>query len=318
MPPLPSFLPLIAAFALACAAYLAFRLAAGIRKHKTTLGAYRQAPQPGGEAQHVAATLATPEIPMGSPAYKIRLAFSSKYLDVAGWEKTARWVAIGVLAAAVAVPILILGLPLTLLAAAPIVAYVVVSTYIENQWATVRLSMEKEIPTLLGRLASFNKVNPDVAQSLDLVGRTLDPANPLRPWVSRLAEQVNRKSPEGIAALQSEAALISPAILLTVVEVARMAETGGEGYAEALRAAAANTGELIQAKVKAGAVAAGAWGTIRTIILALGVTLGSVLVNPVSKPAFTTPVMQIAILACFAWAAFGFWQIRDAVADVTE
>jgi len=65
-------------------------------------------------------------------------------------------------------------------------------------------------------------------------------------------------------------------------------------------------------------VAAGAWGTTRTILLALGFTLGAVLVNPVSKPAFQTPLLQLGLLLVVVWGGFGYWQIRDAIASVTE
>ena len=108
------------------------------------------------------------------------------------------------------------------------------------------------------------------------------------------------------------------ALLLAVVEIGRLWETGGGGYIEALRLAAVHMAELMETRLQASAVAAGAWGTARTILLALSFTLGAVLVNPVSKPAFQTPLMQGVMLAALVWAGFGYWNIKDAITAVAD
>jgi hypothetical protein len=118
--------------------------------------------------------------------------------------------------------------------------------------------------------------------------------------------------------MQVEAHSISPSLLLAVVEIGRLWETGGQGYTDALRLASENMADLIETRSQAHEVAAGAWGTARTILLALGFTLGSVLVNPISKPAFQMPALQFGLLAAVAWAGLGYWHIRDMIATVAD
>jgi len=118
--------------------------------------------------------------------------------------------------------------------------------------------------------------------------------------------------------MQRQAQQISPALLLVVVEIGRLWETGGKGYSDALRQASENLASLVETRSQANAVAAGAWGTTRTILIALGFTLGMVLVNPISKPAFQQILMQIALLAMMFWGGLGYWQIKDAINSVTE
>ncbi len=63
-------------------------------------------------------------------------------------------------------------------------------------------------------------------------------------------------------------------------------------------------------------MAAGAWGTTRTILIALGFTLGMVLVNPISKPAFQQPLMQVALLAMIEGYAPSYGGYSDIIGGV--
>ena len=146
----------------------------------------------------------------------------------------------------------------------------------------------------------------------------LDPEKPLRTWVKRLAASLQAGGKHGLEEMQVEAQSISTSLLLAVVEIGRVWETGGQGYTDALRIGSENMASLMETRSQAHAVAEGAWSTARTILLALGFTLGSVLLNPISKPAFATPIMQFGLLAAIAWAGLGYWQIRDMIAVVTE
>ncbi len=219
---------------------------------------------------------------------------------------------------ALAVPILIIGLPLLLLLAAPFLGYVALNATIDSKWESVCLNIDKELPTMLTRLSSLLKANPNLIETLDNVAEGLDPHKPLQAWIRRFAGKLQSSGRQGLEEAQAEAQRISPALLLAVVEIGRLWETGGGGYIEALRQASLNMADLMETRSQASAVAAGAWGTARTILLALSFTLGAVLVNPISKTAFQTPLMQGVMLAAFVWAGFGYWNIKDAINEVVE
>jgi len=256
--------------------------------------------------------------PLGSQAYKISLAFAAAGCNVRGWERQALYLAYALTGLVLALPVLLLGLPFVLLLGSPFLGFVAVNALIDSRWQAVQMGFEREVPTLLSRLASLLKANPNLIESLGTVARGLDPGKPLQAWVVRLADELHGRGPAGLLAMQREAEGISPALLLAVIEIGRMWETGGGGYSEALRLTALNLSDLLETRSQAFAVGVGAWSAARTILLALGFTLAVVLVNPVSKAYFTTPLIQAALLLVMVWGGIGYWNIRDAIHDVME
>lgn len=255
---------------------------------------------------------------IGSREYRIALAFSAYGLDVSGWEVIAYYLAYALLATLFCLPVLLFDLPYSLLLAAWFIAYVAINAIVDSRWGRYRQDMEKEIPTLLIRLSSLLKANPNLIASLDSVADGLDPDKPLQAWIQRFASRLQASGKGCLDELQRQAQQISPALLLVVVEIGRLWETGGKGYSDALRMASENLASLVETRSQANAVAAGAWGTTRTILIALGLTLGMVLVNPISKPVFQQPLMQVALLGMIIWGGLGYWQIKDAINSVTE
>ena len=311
MEALHRILPFLAAASLAWIGYILFSsLSAQVRtKTEKALADFSRTDAP---------LKSSGEALMGSPEYKICLGFSGFGLNVAGWEQLALYGSAALAGVALGVPIWVSGLPLVLIPAAPFLGYVAINATIDGKWEAIRLDMDKELPTMLTRLSSLLKANPNLIETLDNVAEGLDPQKPLQDWVRRFAGKLQSAGRQGLQEAQAEAQRISPALLLAVVEIGRLWETGGTGYIEALRQAAVNMADLMETRSQASAVAAGAWGTARTILLALSFTLGAVLVNPVSKPAFQTPLMQGVMLAALVWAGFGYWNIKDAIAEVVE
>lgn len=313
LPLLRSLAPITAAAALACLLYLGSgALLAGMQSGaaKALSGYYAQPVNPG-DGQ-------TSGPPMGSRAYRIQLAFSAYGLNVSGWEEMAVYLTTALFSSLVVGSIWLAGLPPVLMLAGIFIVYTAVSAFVEGRWEGQKLAIEKEIPTLLMRLSSLIKANPNLIETLDNLAAGLDPQKPLQGIVRRLASRLQAAGRHGLEEMQAEAEGISPSLLLAVVEIGRMWETGGQGYSDALRLAADNLASLMETRSQASALAAGAWGTARTILIALGVTLGTVMANPISKPAFQLPLIQAMLVGAVVWGGIGFWRIRDMIAAVTE
>ena len=255
---------------------------------------------------------------MGSEAYKIRLAYAGFGINVTGWEKPALYLTYLGVGAGLLVPVLFFGLPVVLALGIPFIGFVAVNALVDSKWQALRMDLEREIPVMLARLSSLLKANPNLIETLENIAEGLDPQKPLKPWVLRLANKLQSQRRKGLEDMQAEAHRISPSLLLAVVEIGRVWETGGGGYSEALRMAAANLSTLMETRSQAYAVSTGAWSTARTILLALGFTLGIVIVSPVSKPYFSTFIIQMALLVVMIWGGIGYWNIRDAINDVVE
>jgi len=255
---------------------------------------------------------------MGSQVFKVRLAFRAYGLEVAGRETLALWTVYGVGMGLLLLGMMLGQVPKILWLAAPFLSYFLCNGIIASRWSQYRQALEQELPTFLLRLSSYLQANPNLIQALDEVAQGLDPSKPLQSWMRSLADDLQKG---GVSALQSreqEAGAVSPTLLLAVVEIGRVWQTGGQGYLHALKMAAENMATLLETRAQAQAVAAGAWGTARTILIALSITLGATLLNPVSRPAMQTPLIQGALLFALLWAGLGFGQIKDLVDSLVE
>ena len=303
-------IPLIAAGALAVIAYYAlewlFSLAAGSRKALADFGNLQNSSKD------------SPQASMGSQPYKIRLAFSGYGLDVSGWEETALYLAYGVVALGLLVPIALAGFPPVIWLAAPGLSYVIVNGLVTGKWTKVRQAIEKEIPLLLTRLSGSLQASANVLNALSEEAEDLEPGGPLQAWVRRLVQKMQSNGVSGLQEMQQEARDISPALLLFAVQVERLYVTGGQGYVQAFHMTSQNLSNLLETRAEAMAVADGAWGTVRIIALALGGAVASVMLNPASQVISGNPLVQIAILLAICWAGVGWWYIGNTIQTATE
>ena len=307
---LRTILPLVAASALAAIGFYTLEwllsLAAGSRKALADFSNTREAGKNG------------QQVSMGSQPYKIRLAFSSYGLDVSGWEETALYLAYGLAALVLLVPIALAGFPPVIWLAAPGLAYVIVNSLVAGKWNKVRQAIEKEIPLLLTRLSGSLQASANVLNALSEEAEDLEPGGPLQAWVRRLVQKMQSAGVAGLQEMQQEARDISPALLLFSVQVERLYATGGQGYLQAFQMTSQNLSNLLETRAEAVAVADGAWGTIRIIVLALGGAVASVMLNPASKTISGNPLVQVAILIAIVWAGVGWWYIGDTIQTATE
>lgn len=306
--------PLLAAGALAAALYSLFNwLLAWQRGAQRALADFHQAALGNtGQAEQVKPGR------MGSKTYKIRLAFTSYGLDVAGWEETALVLAYALLAGAILLPMTLLQLPTILWLAAPPLGFFLVNGIVEGKWSKTRQKIEKEIPLLLTRLSGALQASSNALAVLSEEAENLEPGGPLQAWLINLTRRIQAEGVPGLQAIQEEAKDISPALLLFAVQVERLYETGGQGYVDAFQMTADNLSGLLETRAEANAVADGAWGTVRIIALALGAAMGSILINPASQAISSNPIVQVGMLFALVWAGIGFWYIGNTIREATE
>jgi len=259
-----------------------------------------------------------PAAPIGSPAYKIRLAFAGFGLDVNGHEQLSLYVTIGILSLGLAISAAAFGLPTLFWLGGPAIAYFAVNSLVKGKWNQVCTALEREIPSFLMNLSSVIQLTPNVIQALEDASLSLDPGGYLRPWIERLVHGIQSQGKKGLDEIQAEAGDISPSLLLAVVEIGRLWETGGQGYSRSFQMVAENLGSILEGHARASSKAAGAWGTIRVIVLALGGAILLAFSAPGSSALFRTPTAQIAILLAIAWATFGFSYIGDLIHETIE
>ncbi len=188
----------------------------------------------------------------------------------------------------------------------------------KHKWGSVQKAIEKEIPSFMMNLSGMIQLTPNVLRALEDASLSLDPHGMLKPWILRLASWLQSSGKKGLQEMQAEAQDISPSLLLLVVEVGRLWETGGQGYTQSFQMVSENMAGILEGRAKASAKADGAWGTIRVIVLALGGSLFLAFSSPGSSALFRTPTAQVAVAVALAWALFGFSYIGDLIRQSVE
>jgi len=254
----------------------------------------------------------------GSFEHKVRLAAMQYRLNVVGKESLYYYGGMVVVALAALLGLMFLGVPLPLYLLAPVLGWVVVNGQVNGAWSKMRLALEKELPTFLLRMSATIQATPNVPQAVADVTASLDPAGPLQAWMKRLLAAMQTGGRKGLEEMREEAAAISPSLMLAVMELERLWETGGSGYVEAFRLAADNLASILEGRAMAAAKADGAWGTVRVILLALGGSLVVAMSSGAGGGLFNTPAVQVGLLVALAWAALGWNVIGDMIREVME
>jgi Flp pilus assembly protein TadB len=260
----------------------------------------------------------SPGPPIGSSSYMIRLAFASIGLDVGGKERYSLYFSSGLVGFALSGIAVIFRLPPIFWLSSPVVGYFVINSLVRRTWDRLCRRIEKEIPSYLLNLASMIQLNANLIQDLEDACLSLDFNGGLRPWILRLASSLQARGRQGLEEMQQEAQAISPSLLLLVVEIGRMWETGGIGYAQSFQLISENLGNILDSRSKAYAKADGAWATIRLIVLALGGAIVMAFSSDGSRELFRTPAIQVAMLVAVAWAVFGFSVIADLIRETVS
>ncbi|BAJ64171.1 type II secretion system F family protein [Anaerolinea thermophila] len=254
----------------------------------------------------------------GSFEHKVRLAALQYRLNAAGRESLYYYGAMGALTLVFWAALVFLGVPAVLYLLAPVLGWVVVSGQVNGAWQKMRLALEKELPTFLLRMSATIQATPNVPEAIADVTASLDPAGPLQAWMKRLLAAIQTGGRRGLEEMQDEAAAISPSLMMAVMEIERLWETGGSGYVEAFRLASDNLASILEGRAMAAAKADGAWGTVRVILLALGGSLVVAMSSAAGGGLFDTPAVQIGLLLALAWAALGWNVIGDMIREVME
>lgn len=254
----------------------------------------------------------------GSFEHKVRLAALQYRLNAAGKERLYYYGAMAAAALSALLVLVFLGVPAALYLLAPVLGWVVVSGQVNGAWQKMRMALEKELPTFLLRMSATIQATPNVPEAVADVTASLDPSGPLQAWMKRLLSAMQVGGRKGLEEMREEAAVISPSLMLSVMELERLWEIGGSGYVEAFRLASDNLASILEGRAMAAAKADGAWGTVRVILLALGGSLVVAMSSGAGGGLFNTPAMQIGLLLVMAWAALGWNVIGDMIREVMQ
>jgi hypothetical protein len=201
-----------------------------------------------------------PDTPIGSPVYKIRLAFAGFGLNVSGREQFSLHLIMGIFGLGLVIGAAVLNLPPLFWLGGPVIAYFTIKSLVNRKWNKVRSMLEKEIPSYLMNLASMIQLNPNVLRALEDASLSLNPKGGLKPWIERLVSGIQFHGRKGLEEMQAEAGDISPSLLLLVVEIGRLWETGGTGFTQSFQMVSENLAGIMEGRSKASAKADGAGG----------------------------------------------------------
>jgi hypothetical protein len=299
-----SFLPVLAAGALAVIGYLAAgRLAAklgkGVSSRLETFADEAAAP-------------ASSAVPVGSYAYRVRLAFARYGLEVSGREEFFLWAARIAIGGGLTLVMLIVGLPFITSLIGLVAGYTLVNGLVTRAWNRMRTDIEAEIPALLSGLKSAISTAPNVPQAVADTAKTLS-AGPLRSWAEKTASRMHAEGQPCLEDLRKEAAAVSSSLAVCVELIGRMWTTGGQGYTQAFSSAAENLRDVLSARVLARARGAGAQSTTNLLMGMAFVMIIFLNRSPSLAAVVRTPLVQVAYAAIFLMIVYGYNMINDMI-----
>ncbi len=244
-------------------------------------------------------------------AFQIRLALP---FAPAGREEEALLLLRLALGGAVGLLVLALGFPPGIALAAGALGGMAAGEMVASRWEAYVREVEAGLPVFLERLASVIQITPHITIAVEELVEAME-SGPLRAWLERFLARVRQEGESGWAAMEAEAAALSPALGLAVFLMRRAHETGGPGYGRALAAAAGRLSGILAAREAARAKADGMMGAVRTMLLALGGVLVLFLANPMMQASVKHPAVQIGYAIAMGLAGYGYFFIRDMVRE---
>ena len=256
----------------------------------------------------------------GSMVHRARLVFGRFKIDVSGRERLSLTILYLILVGLL-YPILItiIHLPVMIAGAgAMIAAAFVVQVLLGSAWDRMRREIEKDIPTLMIRLSGMIQASPNVLESLDEVTKSLDSDRPLYTWMRGLVVETQERGISAFDELERDAEMISSSLILAVVQIRRLWESGGSGYIKSFRLIADHLSELMNTRALAYAKSGRSGNLARIIIAAAVISLSGIMNNPTSRAMFmSNPVTRLGLVAFFVWGGFGWFYIRSILRSVT-
>jgi hypothetical protein len=214
--------------------------------------------------------------------------------------------------------LLLLGFPFVPSLGAGAVVAMLVHASLEGRWRRVRLGLERELPTFVGRLSATLQVTGSPLTALSEVTATLESDSPLRIWMERMVAGVQTHGQAHLRQAQAEAAALSPSLALVVFELVRFFETGGSGFARAFATTAEELSAILEARAIAGSKAERARGAVHAMLVIMGVILLLLLSSPVQRAGFAHPVAQLITAASLGAMAIGYLVLNNMIQEAVE
>lgn len=256
---------------------------------------------------------------VGSAVYKIRTTFAGYGIDATGQEELYFYgtvILIGLVATG-AFMLIRLNLILALLAGGAI-GYFAVQALIAGRWEKTCLEVDSEIPTFLRNLSGIIQAEPNVLQAMASAQESLDPGKPLHGWIGYASQNLQARGVESFRTLRPEASEITSALGITIFEIERLWEAGGEGYTRAFQMTADNLAAILTVKAQAAAKASGATGLAKLIIGAAVLTIGYILSSQVGEDLYlNNPAVKLALAGAVGWGIYGWMYIKEMVREAT-
>ena len=285
---------------------------AWVRDPVRALDAYLGQHEAGADPARVAAVAST--------HHKARLAFQRFKIDVSGRERF-YLVVLYLILVVVIYPVLaaVLRLPPGIAGVGALIsAGFVEQAILASAWDRMRREIEQDIPTLMIRLSGMIQASPNVLESLDEVAQSLDLERPLHHWISRLVTETQARGIAAFEEMEQEAEVISLTLILAVVQIRRLWESGGSGYVDSFRLIATHLSELMNTRAMAYAKSGRSGNLARIIMVSAAFSLTMILRNPTTRGLFlANPVATAGLMLFFAWAGFGWFYIRSILRSVT-
>lgn len=255
----------------------------------------------------------TTSVAFGSPAHRLRMAFATYRIDVAGNEEFYLYAARIVLGIVLALVMFVVGFPPLSALAGLVGGWIFVDGAITRAWSKAKTDIEAEIPSFLTRMSAVVQTSSNVPGAVEVVSKTLREGGPLRDWLTSLVAKMLQKGQAAMPEAIEEASTLSPSLAICAELLSRMWSTGGEGYSKAFGAAADNLESVLDARVLARAKGDSVRGTVNILTVLTFGMIAFLRQSPSMADLVMQPLVQVAYAIIALMIVYGYNTINQLI-----
>ena len=213
---------------------------------------------------------------------------------------------------------LVLRLPVALVPVGVGIGYLLPKQLANGAWGKTRTLVDEQLLTLVAEMAAAVNFTTDPVEIVRRAEVSLRGAGHefLADELQRTLAEVHQRGTEAWQAAEQRAEALSATLSTLYFILRRLKQTGGAGFSAPFQTAATNLTEIIATRQIVRSKAESGKSTMYMLTAVFVLIVGSMLFNPILRPAYTSPLGQLVVGVSVTVMASGYWYIMRKIDEV--
>jgi len=212
----------------------------------------------------------------------------------------------------------VLRLPVAIVPVLALGGYLLPRQLANGAWSRTRMLVDEQLLTLVAEMAAAVNFTTDPVEIVRRAEVSLRGAGHefLADELQRTLAEVHQRGAEAWQTAEQRAETLSATLATLYFILRRLKQTGGAGFSAPFQTAATNLTEIIATRQIVRSKAESGKSTMYMITGVFVLIVGTMLFNPILRPAYTSPLGQLVVGVSVTVMAFGYWYIMRKIDEV--